>query len=89
MFRCSTKFSSKKKLKTKKNNENKVAVARAWCVASDDAKMIIDVGGFGKDKVFFNREWRYGRVRYPHLAANWQLIQGIESTFLFEKLDAI
>ena len=49
-----------------------IAIGRAWCVADDDAKLVIGVMS-GRDRIEWNAHRRYGALRYPYLATNWRL----------------
>ena len=68
-----------------------IAIARAWCVAATDAKLVIGVMS-GDDRIEWNAHRRYGRLRYPYLATNWQLEwaspTGKQRVHVFGRIDA-
>ena len=52
-----------------------LAIARAWCLTTDDAVMYLGVP-LGKDSVQFNAHRVYGKMRWSLLATNWEQIDG-------------
>ena len=50
-------------------------IARAWCITTDDAMMVINVPA-GKETIEFNAHRWYGNMRYSLLATNWMQIDG-------------
>jgi len=54
-----------------------LAIARAWCVATDDAVMYIGVPSEAfNDHVSFNAHRLYHKMRWSLLATNWVQIDG-------------
>ena len=51
-------------------------MAKAWCVTRPGAPLYIGVPGElgGKDVLVWNAHRHYGRLRYPHLVANWEQV---------------
>lgn len=50
-----------------------LTIARAWCVAEDDASLTVGVMYDNEnDYIKFNAGRWYGRTRYPYLATNWR-----------------
>lgn len=54
-----------------------LAIARAWCITREGGHLLIGVPfeGKGRDRVIWNVHRVYGPSRYPHLAANWKLVE--------------
>lgn len=52
-----------------------LAIARAWCVTTDDALMVINVPTW-QETIEFNAHRWYGPMRYSLLATNWVQIDG-------------
>ena len=48
-----------------------ITIGRAWCASAPDATLTIGVMS-GDDAIEFNAHRRYGSVRYPYLATNWE-----------------
>ena len=51
-----------------------MAIAEAWCVTSEEAKLAIAVPtyvSFGKDLLTFNAHRIYGPITYPFLVSSW------------------
>jgi Caenorhabditis protein of unknown function, DUF268 len=55
-----------------------LSLARCWCVAKDDALLLMGVP-VGKDVVQFNAHRIYGNVRMPLLTANWAPTDGTQT----------
>ncbi len=68
-----------------------VSLARVWCVAKENAKLVIGVGPLvEKDVVLFNKGREYSKLRYSFLVSNWKMVDWKGSTqpdvFLLEKM---
>lgn len=59
-----------------------LTVARAWCVAKPNAKLIIGVPVGGKDVIQFNAHRIYGPVLYPYLVTNWKFIWSTQGSYV-------
>ncbi|XP_023340253.1 uncharacterized protein LOC111710405 [Eurytemora carolleeae] len=57
-----------------------LTIARASCVTSPDAKLIIGVPTTGKDRIEFNAHRVYGPILYPYLVTNWKLVWSSSGT---------
>jgi len=78
-----------------------LTVARAWCVSSPQAKMVIGVPTGSYDKLEWNAHRVYGPVLYPYLMTNWKFQwssrgtnpkkqlhnEGDQPVYIFEKLE--
>ncbi|XP_023347818.1 uncharacterized protein LOC111716564 [Eurytemora carolleeae] len=49
-----------------------LTIARASCVSSPDAKLVIGVPVAGVDRLEFNAARVYGPILYPYLVTNWK-----------------
>jgi hypothetical protein len=56
-----------------------LAIARAWCLTTDDAVMYIGVP-IGIDQIRFNAHRVYGKMRWSLMATNWEQIDGATHT---------
>jgi len=54
-----------------------LAVARAWCMTTDDAHLVLNVP-CGQDLIWFNLHRYYGKMRYSLLTTNWIQLDGAE-----------
>mmetsp|Transcript_40327 Transcript_40327/g.68784 ORF Transcript_40327/g.68784 Transcript_40327/m.68784 type:complete len:411 (-) Transcript_40327:114-1346(-) len=54
-----------------------IAAARGWCVTKEDGFMVLGLPT-GKDKIHFNANRVYGKIRWPLVAANWYQIDGAD-----------
>jgi len=59
-----------------------LTIARAWCVTTDNAKLMIGVPVGGKDLIQFNAHRIYGPVLYPYLVTNWKFIWSSQGSFV-------
>jgi len=78
-----------------------LTVARAWCVSSPQAKMVIGVPTGSFDKLEWNAHRVYGPVLYPYLMTNWKFVlssrgsdpakqlknDGDQPVYVFEKME--
>jgi hypothetical protein len=66
-----------------------ISIARAWCVASEEASLVIAVPWDShEDAIEFNAHRVYSKVRYPYLTSNWRAISSENNTqknFIFKK----
>ena len=51
-----------------------ITMAKAWCLTKSGGKALIGVPS-GLDSIIFNGNRNYGRIMYPHLFANWKILQ--------------
>ena len=51
-----------------------ITMAKAWCLTKYGGKALIGVPS-GLDSIVFNGNRNYGRRMYPHLFANWKILQ--------------
>eukprot|EP00961_Rhodomonas_salina_P214994 2903755-Rhodomonas_salina.1 len=69
-----------------------MTIGRAWCVAKENAYMLLGVPVQDTDGVHWNEARFYGPVMMPHLTANWEAVwhgePGPQPVIVFRRLSA-
>ena len=64
-----------------------ITIERAWRATKDWGYLLIGVK-YGDEKIQFNADRRYDKIRYPYLTTNWrQYYQGygVQRPYVFKK----